>query len=403
MSYLSSTALVSFVSVKGGTGKTTAAISLAALLSDRTSVALIEAQRENPQYRHLLLPEGISLRHAQGREGDKELVYASGEDLPSFQTQNLSLVPLDLPKGRSSVETTTLSRTLFSAFDAYLRSKGQFTSSLEYEVVDLSGNLHTLTNIQQSSIVLVDYDAGLDRTLIERMLPFHRAVHGYGVTQSVREHVDLNGLGDDVFTLFMKYVSCKDIAWCHQPRCNLDTKVVLVYDDMTTRFFSSAKIDITKRPFPVHFASEHEPVFSGEKTIYKERTILKPMPILEEETYAQKERFGKGIIVFVASPAIAEIGGIIDRAFFFRDLGVNNHYVLIINQAKEEDARLIEEHLRRGLGKSYMFDLVIGLPHIPYMQFGNIRAQGNHFMLPVQECQEYKQKLSMLAEYVQKM
>ena len=108
--------------------------------------------------------------------------------------------------------------------------------------------------------------------------------------------------------------------------------------------------------------------------------------------------------MFVASTAVAEVKSIADRAFFFKDMGPDNHYLLVINQATPADAKGIEAYLKGQMGDKFMFERVFGLPTIPYMAFGNMRSGVDPTVLPVMASDpasiHYKRCLQQVANHI---
>ena len=368
MTRIEDMSIVSFLSVKGGTGKTTTALGLASLLMKYTPVTIIEWQRENPQYRNLLFPEGVEIEknviehkiNIIKEEMPEEMPISYVINSPVFKdhknSQNLSLLLLNAPKGRSATDGIKLPAVsgslIVSGDEMDVRTQSK-------KIIAISKHFDTKTHL-----VITDYDAGLEN--IMGILPFYRAVKGYSLEQALAEESALFNnftLDDFLFSVHSAIFRQTKNITSAAPRCFNE--------------FGELNYDLNE--------------------IYKKSN---------DNTYTSSSsyRFNNGIIVFVASPAIAEVHALKDRAAFFRDLGPNNKYVLILNQTTEENVEEIEQYLRKKMGKSFMFNRVFGLPQIPYMEFGNITKNGNPFLLPTfsdrSECIEYKDKLMAVSEYI---
>jgi len=50
--------------------------------------------------------------------------------------------------------------------------------------------------------------------------------------------------------------------------------------------------------------------------------------------------------MFVANTALSELNALCGKSWFFRDMGPNNKYGLIVNNASDEDLPVIVDYLR---------------------------------------------------------
>ncbi len=362
--------LISVVSVKGGTGKTITSLNLSALLSEMVPTIVIEGQRENPQYASLLFANNPTTTNILNQGTFVNTILESPTFTPASSSEvfsvrpasNLYFIILHPPKGRFESEGNQVKLIKVGTLSGgELR---QLTASQEHIMMYsecMQAISRNFTNERQA--VIIDYDAGI-ATQANQILAFHRAVNGYGIEQLINEHIALNPVDAqrDVHKILESYVFERSFNFL-SGRIGVDSGVPMILD-----------------------------------------TKAGMQPILLDDEFTPYGRFKSGFLVFVANPSKAEINALVDRKFFFRDLGASNHYILVINQAREEDVREIDTFLRKQMGADYMFEGVFGLPSISYMEFGNMRVGGNSFLLPVfsenQECMTYTEQIRKLASFI---
>ena len=392
MTKFSSTNLVSVVSAKGGTGKTTTINALVSHLAECVRLTIIEAQRENPQYKKLHWGEDeaevIEIPNVEYQNQTIKL----GINSPIFHTKirdNITIHFLDEPSTIGHQEGFRLFEGGYAFPKPPLGARGSMTSE-ESKVFSQAGTIASIVQgfDDPSRLIIIDQDAGIDRLTSRLVLPFHRAVHGYGAFQALQEIVAIEGPKKGLT------IESAERIYRHFYLKDNTVQITENEEELKKRKLSDwCREDITVFPSPLQFGRMDSP------RDYK----LRSLSLYEEKDYQDAKRMKSGLLLFVANTAVAELNGLINRSYFFRDLGPNNKYVLIVNNASDDDIVAITRYLEEGMGQSFMFDRVFNLPTVR-MPFGNIRAQGNPRLLPKYSNEAdsvmYTKKMEEISAYV---
>lgn len=343
-------------SVKGGTGKTTTMLGLAALLAERgRKTVVMDLQFLNPQ--HIALvggeePKEYCIDPKLFGSFKKESTF----DITKYMTPS---------KNTKALKNMNLNDNLFFIFlNTRRKGYGVITQNLlenifvsdHFASIGRGGLRHNFYGLLEETFsellglgfeyILIDNDASLFDIKKTQLPSFFRYLEGYTDEITRKEYARMNNL-DPV----------KD-------------KHLIDEGVMPILYGSPYSLTICERKFTVR----------------------------DEEGRLEDRRFSKGISLFVSTPNVAEITGLKESDYFFEDFGPNHIYVLVINQGNKASLNNVKKELEKLPFKEYCF-----LPSID-MRFGQLGNEVERYRLPIygdsKEEKSYRRNIENLIERV---